>query len=152
MEKRRINVRGIVYKDGKILAVKHKNKDGSEAPYWAVPGGGLDPLESLQDGLVREFIEETGIRPKVGKLLFIQQFASERTSRDEELEFFFYIENADEYQEIDLIKTTHGTEELARCEFINPKTENILPKFLQTVDIEKEISKSNGVTSYSYLS
>ena len=45
MEKRRVNVRGIIWRDGKLLAVKHKNNDGSEADYWAVPGGGLDPHE-----------------------------------------------------------------------------------------------------------
>ena len=38
---RRINVRAIIYKDGKLLAVKHKHGDNI-SHYYAVPGGGLD--------------------------------------------------------------------------------------------------------------
>ena len=45
---RRINVRAIIYKDGKLLAVKHKHGDNI-SHYYAVPGGGLDPQESLID-------------------------------------------------------------------------------------------------------
>ena len=50
-ELRRVNVRAIIWKDGKLLAVKHKTSPGEESPYWAVPGGGLDPMESIEDGL-----------------------------------------------------------------------------------------------------
>lgn len=53
MDKRRVGVRAIIYKDGKILAVKHKTKDG-EASFWAIPGGGLEPGESIENGLRRE--------------------------------------------------------------------------------------------------
>jgi ADP-ribose pyrophosphatase YjhB (NUDIX family) len=61
---RRVATRGILYRDGKILATKQKEDDGSEAENWATFGGGLDPQESLTDGLYREMIEETGIAPK----------------------------------------------------------------------------------------
>ena len=52
--KRRVNVRGIIWREGKILAVKHKDPDGTESSYWAVPGGGLDLLEWVEDGVQRE--------------------------------------------------------------------------------------------------
>lgn len=135
MDKRRINVRAIIWKDGKLLAVKHKSKNGSESAYWALPGGGLDPFESLSDGITRELIEETGVTPQVDRILFGQQLLSGRAGRDEELEFFFLVTNPDDYESIDLTKTSHGTTELDRCEFIDPQTENILPDFLQTIDI-----------------
>ena len=140
MDKRRINVRAIVWKDGKLLAVKHKSKDGSESAYWALPGGGLDPFESLSDGITREMIEETGIAPQVDRILFGQQLLSGRAGRDEELEFFFLVTNPDDYESIDLEKTSHGTIELARCEFIDPTIEHILPDFLQTIDIASYIN------------
>lgn len=136
MERRRINVRGIIYQDGKILAVKHKNKEGRESAYWAIPGGGLDPFEPLQKGVEREILEELGVRAKVGGLLFIQQFRSDRFGRDEELEFFFLVENTEDFHTINLKNTTHGAVELARVEFINPQNEVILPDILQTVSIE----------------
>ena len=74
---RRINVRAIIYREGKILAVKHRHGDQA-TPYYAVPGGGLDPHESLTECLIRELREETGVTAKAGKLLFIQQFPSSR--------------------------------------------------------------------------
>lgn len=137
---RRINVRAIIHLDGKILAVKHKNSAGDAAPYYAIPGGGLDPLESLIDGLTREIIEETGIRPEIGNLLFVQQFPSKRKDYDEELEFFFHVKNPQDYQSVDLAVTTHGHHELAICEFVDPRKVTILPEFLKTIDIEDYIA------------
>lgn len=136
MDKRRVGVRGIIYKDGLILGVKHKSKDGTPKDWWAIPGGGLDPHESLEDGLRREMKEEIGVRVDIGRLLFIQQFKSTRPDRDEELEFFFLIENVDDFNDIDFSKTSHGLEELAECRFIDPKKEKILPKFIGEITTE----------------
>ncbi len=134
MEKRRINVRAIIWHDGKLLAVKHKRGD-AVSTYYATPGGGLDPVESLADGVRRELVEETGIEPVVGRLLFIQQFQSSRESYSEELEFFFHIENPEAYVAVNLATTTHGKDELALCEFVDPTSVHLLPKFLTRIDI-----------------
>lgn len=135
MTKRRVNVRAIIWHDGRLLAVKHKATDGSTSPYYATPGGGLDPFESLIDGTVRELLEETGIEARVGRLLFIQQFPSQRLGYDEELEFFFHIENSEDFTSIDLASTTHGKDELAVCEFVDPADIPLLPAFLSSIDI-----------------
>ena len=137
MDKRRIGVRGIIYKDGKILAVRHRRKDGSAADFWAIPGGGLDPGESLESGLRREIFEELGVQAVVGRLLFIQQFSSSREDCDEELEFFFLIENTEDFMTIDYSGTSHGLDELAMCEFIHPATEFVRPRFMSRVAIEE---------------
>ena len=137
MSKRRIGVRAIIYKDGKILAVKHKSKDtGAPKDWWAIPGGGLDPGESLEDGLRREIHEELGIAVTPGRLLFIQQFQSTRADCDEELEFFFLVESADDFASIDLLSTSHGISELAVCEFIDPTKESVKPAFIGEVNIK----------------
>ena len=73
LDKRRINTRAIIYRDGKILAVKHKHGDEISF-YYAAPGGGLDPHESLTDGLIRELREETGISSTV---IFSRSFLRE---------------------------------------------------------------------------
>ena len=99
--------RQVIWHNNKLLAVRHKHGDET-SPYYAKPGGGLDPFESLVDGVKREILEETGIEAKVGKQLYIQQFSSEREGYDEELEFFFHIENPEYFLSIDLSQTTHG--------------------------------------------
>lgn len=134
MDPRRIATRGIIYKDGKIYAQQLKG-DHAE-PFWCTPGGGLDPNETLVDGLHREMIEETGIAPVIGRLLFVQQLFKDGK---EQLEFLFHITNTDDYLDIDLSITSHGEIEIAKHGFIDPKKENILPAFLQDVDFEKYI-------------
>ncbi len=145
---RRIAVRGIVMKKDKILAVKHKSTDGDEVDFWAIPGGGLDPHESLADGLTREIFEELGVVSKLGRLLFIQQYRDEKR---EYLEFFFHITNADDFQSINLSLTSHGALEISRSEFIYPRKENLLPTFLQSVDIAAELDGNSPVLIENYL-
>lgn len=135
MEKRRINVRAIVWRDGKLLAVKHKNEDGSPAEYWALPGGGLDPMESLQDAVAREIFEELGVHAKVGPLMCTQQFRSKRRDFDEEFELFFKVEDSPAFDSIDLSATSHGADELADVAFVDPRRVPILPEFLGTADL-----------------
>lgn len=128
-----VKVRGIVLLDGKLLCVRLKPYfDGAvvqEKPYWCLPGGGVDDGEPLLDAMKREMIEELGVEPKVGRLLYVHQFAHKETDF---LEFFFNIENATDYLNIDLTKTTHGTIEIEEVVFIDPTTANLLPEFLQT--------------------
>lgn len=134
MEKRRVAVRGIIHKDGKLLAVKHKTHDGGAADFWAIPGGGLNIGESIHEGLVREMIEETGIKPEVGRLMIVQQYPF--THHDgktlEHFELLFEVTNADDYESIDLASTSHGDIEIAEYGFIDPNKENILPTILRT--------------------
>lgn len=148
MDIRHITTRGIIYKDGKIFAQQLVKNSGIDDNYWCTPGGGLDMNEALTDGLQREMLEETGIAPVIGKLLFVQQY---HDGVKEQLEFFFNIENANDYDLIDLSKTTHGELEIERCLFIDPKTENILPKFLQTIDIACYLANNIPVLTSSEL-
>lgn len=148
---RTVRVRGILFNNGKLLAVKHKKDDGSAVSYWAVPGGGLDVGENIISGLHREMIEETGIPPTIGNVLFIQQFITTKSdgSNREELELFFHITNANDYPAVDLTATTHGDQEIATIEWIDPSSENVLPAFLQTYDIAGHIS--TNLPPYLYI-
>lgn len=53
---RRPSVRGIIRKDGKI-AMMHSKKYN----YYKLPGGGMEPEESLEETLIREVREESGL-------------------------------------------------------------------------------------------
>lgn len=147
---RKITVRGIVLHEGKLLCAKLKpykdslQKHGNE--YWCIPGGGLDEGETLIAGVEREMIEETGIKPVVGSLLYVQQFVQ---GEREFIEFFFHITNSEDYLHIDLSKTTHGEEEIEEIGLVDPATTYVLPKFLSTVDLE-DFAASNAPTRIFY--
>lgn len=142
---RRVTVRGIVLHEGKLLCVKlkpykdHLKRDNS---YWCLPEGGLDEGEALTDSIIREMLEETGIMPVVGSLLYVQQF----THGDKDyLEFFFHITNGEDYLNIDLSKSTHGLEEIEEIGFVDTAVTKILPEFLTTEPLE-EIAAAGGPT------
>lgn len=51
--------------DGKVLLARHR----FGAPEWRFLGGFLAPRERVEDALVREIAEETGLRIEVGPVL-----------------------------------------------------------------------------------
>lgn len=56
----------VVNDDGEILLIRRSDNDN-----WALPGGAMDPGESLPDCALRETFEETGIRVEVTGLVGI---------------------------------------------------------------------------------
>ena len=142
MEKisRRIAVRGIVANDDKLLLVRLKHTKivpESIRLTWCLPGGGLWENELILDGLTREMIEETGVKPVIGNLLYINQFNKDDRNH---IEFFFHIINSQDYLNINLAKTTHGINELEEIDFKDPKTIHIMPKFLKNENIFEHIA------------
>lgn len=153
---RRINVRGIIINEtGQLFCQRLLVRASDGRDFWCTPGGGLESGESLHDGLRREMIEETGVAPVIGQLLFIQQFreSGENSAHgpSEQLEFFFHISNWQDYQQIDLATTTHGQSEVAECGFVDSRTETVLPRFLAEVDLIAATAQSQPVQCISYL-
>ena len=58
-----LTVDAVVEQSGHILLVKRKAEPGKGL--WALPGGHLEMDETLQDGVIRELREETGIKVPV---------------------------------------------------------------------------------------
>jgi 8-oxo-dGTP pyrophosphatase MutT (NUDIX family) len=148
---RRIAVRGIFVKDGRLLCVKLKPYDktgsGASGDFWCTIGGGVDVGESLVPALEREILEETGIRPIVGNLLYVQQFMH---NNREHIELFFNITNVEDYTQIDLSKTTHGAKEIAEIAFIDTAAHTVMPKFLTELDFSR-FNPKLPTQFYSYI-
>jgi ADP-ribose pyrophosphatase YjhB (NUDIX family) len=61
--------RAIIIENGNIL-VMHRNKQGSE--YFTLVGGKVDDNETIEQGLVREIQEETGLQIVSARLVFYE--------------------------------------------------------------------------------
>ncbi len=148
---RRVSVRGAVIDGDKLLCVQLHPYDGAAIQLgdtWCIPGGGVDKGEALVDALYREMIEETGVAPEIGQLLFVQQFAHEGR---EFLECIFHIINTTDYHNIDLSKTSHGGAEIKQIAFVDPAKTDILPKFLTTEPLSTLVKEQHPAKFFSYL-
>ena len=104
-EKLKFNVtaRGLIIHEGKLLICKLHSHDS----FYCLPGGKLDISETIEQTMIREMVEESGITPVVGNLLFINQLINKTHHR---IEFFYHIKNAQDYLEADLNTATHANE------------------------------------------
>jgi len=68
----RIRVCLAVVENGRLLLVPMYNTDAGPVQ-WSIPGGRLNPGESLHDCALREFEEETGMRAVVTGLLDVSE-------------------------------------------------------------------------------
>jgi 8-oxo-dGTP pyrophosphatase MutT (NUDIX family) len=70
-----IRTRTLVLRDGCIL-LHPPGKEGDiwGSGAWGLPGGGLEPHESLAECARREVLEETGIVVRVGPIAFLREW------------------------------------------------------------------------------
>lgn len=72
-----VGVGGVVLRDGAVLLVKRASEP--LAGQWSLPGGAVELGETLEEAVVRELREETGLTVRV--LALVEAF--ERITRDE---------------------------------------------------------------------
>ncbi len=77
----------LVAPTGRILLLRHR---GPRAPFWATPGGGLEPGESFEEAGRRELREETGLDLALGPWIWEDRFDLQGTARIQ-LERFFLV-------------------------------------------------------------
>lgn len=64
--------RAVIIRDEQLLLLRKEG--GGKPERYALPGGGQDTGETLQQALVRECREEIGTTVSVGRLLFVADF------------------------------------------------------------------------------
>lgn len=74
----RIRCTGLIIKQNSVLLVEY-NDNGI---HYNLPGGGLEPGETILEGVIREVFEETTAEVDVGPLALIYEFAPHKQSGD----------------------------------------------------------------------
>ena len=60
---------------GALLLVRHEKP--YRAPYWVLPGGRLEPGETIPQCAERELREETGLEGRFASILYVSEFLQE---------------------------------------------------------------------------
>ena len=120
-----ITCRAVILYEGKLLLVRHPH----DTSFAALPGGHLEYGEGLKECQKREVMEELGIEPDMGRLLYVNNFTQGDIRQS--VEFFFEIKNSAQYAETKKLTGTH-THELAELVWASPDDDiKILPKKLE---------------------
>ncbi|NYI04121.1 NUDIX domain-containing protein [Allostreptomyces psammosilenae] len=65
-----------VVHEGRLLLAAYRRVDGSE--WYALPGGGQEPGETMAEAARREALEEAGVEVEVGPLLWVREYLPAR--------------------------------------------------------------------------
>ena len=71
---------GILINDGKVLLSSNR-WFSDRPPVWTLPGGRAEAGEGIEEALLREFYEETGLSAQIDKLAFVAEARSSRSRR-----------------------------------------------------------------------
>jgi 8-oxo-dGTP diphosphatase len=85
--KLRVRVCGLCMDSGGLLMINHQGI--REGDFWAPPGGGIEFGESIEDGLKREFSEETGLDIQIKAFQFLCEIIHQPLHA---IELFFLVE------------------------------------------------------------
>lgn len=68
----RLAVRAAILQDDRLLMVNAY--PGQISDLWCLPGGGVEPGQSLPQNLTREVAEETGLAVDIGAMILVNEF------------------------------------------------------------------------------
>jgi 8-oxo-dGTP diphosphatase len=70
-----VRVASVVEREGALLLVRHQKPD--REPYWVLPGGRLEPGETIPECAGRELAEETGLTAGFSGVHYVSEFLRE---------------------------------------------------------------------------
>lgn len=127
-----IRVGAIIMKDGKILMVGNERAD-----YLYSVGGRIKFGETAEEAIVREVLEETGVKMEIGRLGFVHEnyfYGDAPTNLGKliyEISFFFYMNVPTDFAPIGESFTEDNSKEHLRWVSLD-KDIKIYPEFFKT--------------------
>ena len=127
-----VAVGAVIIKDNRVLLVERKNQPGKGL--WAIPGGKVNPGETLQEAAQREILEETGITCRALDPVYVFDYIDRDSAG--KIEFHYVI--------IDFMAEYVRGEPCAKddatdARFLSSKEVNALPVSASTLKLLKEI-------------
>lgn len=107
-----VRARAVIVNDGKMLAVRHM-----ESNFFSLPGGTLEAHENIKECLEREMIEELGVKPEIGRLLYINKYSDRQ--KFPAIDFMFEVKNGGDFLGCENLERTHA-HELAEIVWLAP--------------------------------
>ena len=133
-----VRVRAIIFYKNKLFVLRVGNNTN-----YALPGGHLEYKENVIECLKREIVEELGVEPKVGRLLYVNNFIEE-SRMHHSVEFFFEVTNGEDYLDINNLKGSHSFE-VSNLSWVGKEDKPfVLPKQLQ-IDLENGTILSDNI-------
>jgi len=78
-----IGAGGVVINEGQELLVVCEKHRRNDRPYYKLPGGALHPGEHLTEGVMREVLEETGVRTRFENLVCFRHWHGYRYGKSD---------------------------------------------------------------------
>lgn len=138
----KIRCRAIIIEDSKIfLTVPSLAKE----PFYCLPGWKLDEGERLEECIKREVFEELWVNAVVWDMIYVNEFINYTWELN--IDFWYLIENIEDFKNLDLSKTSHWKLEILEYWFYDlsklnkPLKPEFLPEILKELNSEKKLSK-----------
>lgn len=113
-DKPRVGVATIVMNAGHNILLGRSNKEETKGQ-WIIPGGKIEPFETIQEASTREILEETGVQISGQEMLFV----SERVNPPNEHRIVIYVEG--KAAGGDLRATFTEEDELSEVRWVDPR-------------------------------
>jgi mutator protein MutT len=127
-----VGVGAVIVDGGKVLIVKRKYDP--LAGQWSLPGGGVELGETLEDSIVREMLEETGLDIEVGPVIEV----FDRITRDDDGSVKYHFVLVD-YLCWPVGGELHASSDVADARFVDPSE---LPQYNLTKKANEVIARA----------